>query len=139
MEKLLPPTESRNLSLVVYRFDGEELDPVNRATVYMYRDPNNFPIVAVTDETGHLTYEPLFYVGEDIKIVAYHEWFGGNSTIISIEEQDPDPKEIEIFLDPSKSVNKNINTQPKVIQIKNNIKNIIKIISTIIQINFFLS
>lgn len=136
--KLLPPRESKNLSIVVYRFDVEELDPVNRATVYMYRDPYTLPIVAVTNETGHLTYEPIFYVGEDIKIIAYHEWFGGNSTIISIEEEDPDPLELEIFLDPSKSVGKNINYQPKIIQIYQNFKNIFIIIKTIIQMkNYF--
>jgi hypothetical protein len=131
-KKILPDTDVKNASIVVYRFDGDELDPVYRATVYIYRGPITIPNIAYTNENGYLTYQPTFYVGEDIKIGAYHEWFGGNSTIISIEEKDPDPIEIEIFLDPSKSIGNNLAIKSKIYQIIQDFKTLFETFSSII-------
>jgi hypothetical protein len=95
--------ENRSLNISVHRYDNNELIPVKMCPVYLYVYPSKIPRVGYTNEMGYLTYEPLVYMGDDIKITAYHEWYGGNTTFHTVKVEDPNPIYFDIILDPNKS------------------------------------
>jgi len=95
------------LEIAVFKEENEELVPVHRAEVFVYRYPGIIPQYGLTFTDGYLLFQPTVRVGDDIKITAYHEWFGGNTIIINIGEEDPEVIHYDIVLDPEKSTNKN--------------------------------
>ena len=95
------------LDLSVYKEENGELIPVHRAEVYVYVYPKIVPQFGVTYTDGHLLFQPTVRIGDDVKIVAKHDWFGANITLININEQDPEVIPIDLTLDPEKSVSKN--------------------------------
>ena len=101
------PDDIKYLEIGVYKQENEELIPVHRAEVYVYVYPNIIPQFGMTYTDGHLLFQPTVRVGDDVKIVAYHEWFGGNTTYLSITEEDPEVISYDLVLDPSESVSKN--------------------------------
>ena len=61
----------------------------------------------MTFTDGYLLFQPTVRIGDDVKITAYHEWYGGNTIMYSVDDQDPDVIHYDIILDPTKSVSKN--------------------------------
>jgi len=103
----LDNNDIKYLDLFVYREENEELIPVHRAEVYVYVYPKIVPQFGLTYTDGHLLFEPTVRIGDDVKIVAKHEWFGANITFINIDEQDPEVIPIDLTLDPEKTLSKN--------------------------------
>jgi len=107
------PDDIRYLDIGVYREENEEIIPVHRAEVYIYTYPKVLPQYAITYTDGHLLYNPTVRIEDDVKITAYHEWFGGNTVFMHIEEDDPEIINCDIVLDPSKSVQRNLFEEPR--------------------------
>jgi len=101
------PDDIKYLEICVYKEENEELVPVHRAEVYVYVYPTVVPQFGITYTDGHLLFQPTVRIGDDVKITAYHEWFGGNTILISIDEDDPEVISYDIVLDPDKSISKN--------------------------------
>ena len=94
------------LEIGVFREEDEELIPVHRAEVRVFAYPKVVPQYALTYTDGYLPFQPLVRVGDDVKINAYHEWFGGETILHHVGEEDPEIIHFDIVLDPSKSVSK---------------------------------
>jgi len=99
--------ENRSLNITVLRYENDELVPVKMCPVYIYVYPSPIPMTYYTNEFGGLPYDPLVYINDDVKINAYHEWYGGQTVILNIKESDPKTIYIELVLDPEKSIIKN--------------------------------
>ena len=95
--------EQKTLDISVYRQENDELIPASRATVYIETYPVIIPDFGLTNENGHLVFNPIVFVGEDIRITAYHEWYGANSTTHTVTAEDPDRIYFNIILDPAKT------------------------------------
>jgi hypothetical protein len=108
--------ENRSLNVSVQRYENNILIPVKMCPVYIYIYPMQVPMWAFTNDQGYLTYEPLVYMGDDVKINAYHEWYGANTTYHNVKQSDPNPIYISLILDPNKSVSRNIQTEPALLQ-----------------------
>ena len=101
------PDDIKYLEICVFREENEELVPVHRAEVYVYVYPKKIPQFGMTFTDGYLLFQPTVRIGDDVKITAYHEWYGGNTVMYSVDEQDPDVIHYDIILDPTKSVSRN--------------------------------
>ena len=122
------PDDIKYLDICVYKEENEELVPVHRAEVLVYIYPSKIPQTGMTYTDGYLLFQPTVRVGDDVKIVAYHEWFGGNTIMYSVQEDDPEIIHFDITLDPEKSIIKNRIVAVKIPLLLHKIENILHLI-----------
>lgn len=123
--------ENKTVNITVYRIDeNNNTVPVSMAFVYVYVYPQSLPwFWDNTDANGNLHYMPEVYVGYDMKINAYHEWYGGCIIYHSIKSDDPDPIHFDMILDPSISIKQDHNYQPLLNRVSQRLINVLQMFS----------